>query len=172
MLANRKFALDFEMRMEGGFVADPHDPGGATNHGITVLTLSRWLGRPATAADVRSLTTEMAEEILDYDYFAPVGFNGLPAGVDLLIADLAVNSGPARALLCWGACKSAKDPIYAIDQWRRGFWRHLATFKYFGLGWFRREDQALAAARQLEKQSHVTSSNVSPGPQVPVGQGH
>ncbi len=34
------------VRREGGYVNDPDDPGGATNHGVTLGTLQRPEGRP------------------------------------------------------------------------------------------------------------------------------
>ena len=36
----RQIAEDI-VRREGGFVNDPDDPGGATNHGVTIHTLRR-----------------------------------------------------------------------------------------------------------------------------------
>ena len=73
----RKLAEDIVAR-EGGFVNDPDDPGGATNHGVTIGTLRR-LGLDVnrdgriTVADVRSLTRAQAVEIyLDHYTSAPV----------------------------------------------------------------------------------------------------
>ena len=56
------------VRREGGFVNDPQDPGGATNHGVTIHTMRR-LGLDLnkdgaiTSADVRRLTGSQAVEI-------------------------------------------------------------------------------------------------------------
>jgi lysozyme family protein len=56
------------VRREGGFVNDPQDPGGATNHGVTIHTMRR-LGLDLnkdgaiTSADVRRLTGAQAVEI-------------------------------------------------------------------------------------------------------------
>ena len=53
---------------EGGYVDDPDDPGGATNHGVTLGTLRR-LGRDLTGdgridrADVRALSARDAARI-------------------------------------------------------------------------------------------------------------
>jgi lysozyme family protein len=50
---------------EGGFVDDPDDPGGPTNHGVTLATLQR-LGRDINrdrkidVADVQALGREAA----------------------------------------------------------------------------------------------------------------
>ncbi|PIK74437.1 hypothetical protein CS379_02545, partial [Methylobacterium frigidaeris] len=49
-------ALSLVLTHEGGWSDDPHDPGGATNLGVTIGTLSLWLGRPAMRAEVRALT--------------------------------------------------------------------------------------------------------------------
>ena len=54
-------AVAFTLREEGGFTDDPRDPGGATNLGITLATLTHWRGRPATADDVRQLTVVEAD---------------------------------------------------------------------------------------------------------------
>ena len=43
------------IRREGGYVNDPDDPGGATNHGVTIHTL-RHLRGSATVADMKALT--------------------------------------------------------------------------------------------------------------------
>ncbi|MCB1401508.1 MAG: peptidoglycan-binding protein, partial [Rhodobacteraceae bacterium] len=49
------------VRREGGFVNDPDDPGGATNHGVTIHTMRR-LGMDLNGdgivdtVDVRGLT--------------------------------------------------------------------------------------------------------------------
>jgi lysozyme family protein len=42
------------VRREGGFVNDPADPGGATNHGVTIHTMRRLgLDLNGTAASTR-----------------------------------------------------------------------------------------------------------------------
>ncbi|MEI6800783.1 MAG: glycosyl hydrolase 108 family protein, partial [Pseudomonadota bacterium] len=68
---------------EGGFVDDPDDPGGATNHGVTIHTMRR-LGLDLTrdgkvdAADVRALTRTQAVDIFVDRYFTRPGLGGLP----------------------------------------------------------------------------------------------
>ncbi|MGR3447867.1 MAG: glycosyl hydrolase 108 family protein, partial [Paracoccus sp. (in: a-proteobacteria)] len=59
---------------EGGYVNDPDDPGGATNHGVTIGTM-RQLGMDLNrdgridAADVKALTRAQAEQIFVLHYF-------------------------------------------------------------------------------------------------------
>ena len=59
-----EIAYPFIAKWEGGFVNDPRDPGGATNMGITIATLSSWRGTPVTVQDVRNLTKQEARQII------------------------------------------------------------------------------------------------------------
>ncbi|MFN4131035.1 MAG: holin-associated N-acetylmuramidase [Paracoccaceae bacterium] len=83
---------------EGGFVNDPDDPGGATNHGITIGTLRR-LGLDVnrdgrvTAADVRTLTRAQAVEIYLEHYHKRPGIAALPEAVQPSVFDMYVNAG-------------------------------------------------------------------------------
>jgi hypothetical protein len=56
-------ALDLVIRFEGGWMDDPRDPGGATNHGITLSELSRYLGKTASMDDLRNLSVATARDI-------------------------------------------------------------------------------------------------------------
>ena len=64
--------LDFVFEREGGYVDDPHDPGGATNMGITLATLAAWRGREVTqgrgaAALARGSGGDLPEALLAAD---------------------------------------------------------------------------------------------------------
>lgn len=87
------------IKHEGGYVDHPKDPGGATNLGITIGTLSNWRGRKATKAEVRALTIETVKPIYRANYWNEVKGDDLPSGVDYATFDFAVNSGPARAAI-------------------------------------------------------------------------
>ena len=82
---------------EGGYVDHPADPGGATNLGVTLDTLSAWRGRRVGKADVRALTRAEATDIYREQYWAPIRGDDLPGGVDYAMFDFAINSGPRRA---------------------------------------------------------------------------
>ncbi len=83
---------------EGGFVNDPDDPGGATNHGVTLNTLRR-LGIDITrdtridVADVRALTAVQAAEIYAEHYFRRTGIGALPELLQASVFDMYVNAG-------------------------------------------------------------------------------
>ena len=93
----RQIAAEIVAR-EGGFVNDPSDPGGATNHGVTMATL-RALARDVThdgqvdVADVRALTTDDAVEIFLSQYFDRPGLSRLPGALQASVFDMYVNAG-------------------------------------------------------------------------------
>ena len=83
---------------EGGYVNDPDDPGGATNHGVTIHTMRR-LGRDldgdgdVDAADVRALTADQAREIMIEHYFRRPRIAELPESIQASVFDMYVNAG-------------------------------------------------------------------------------
>lgn len=86
------------VRREGGYVDDPDDPGGATNHGVTIHTMKS-LGLDLTgdgrvdARDVRALGPEKAAEIYVRHYFRGPRLDLLPAPLQPSIFDMQVNAG-------------------------------------------------------------------------------
>ena len=83
---------------EGGYVNDPDDPGGATNHGVTIGTM-RSLGMDLNrdgridAADVRALTRAQAEQVFVEHYFRKPRLAELPAALQPSLFDMYVNAG-------------------------------------------------------------------------------
>ncbi|WP_109464770.1 holin-associated N-acetylmuramidase [Albibacillus kandeliae] len=83
---------------EGGYVNDPDDPGGATNHGVTIHTLRR-LGLDLTgdgvvdSADVRVLRRDQAVGIFIRDYYERPRIAELPAALQPSLFDMYVNAG-------------------------------------------------------------------------------
>jgi len=83
---------------EGGFVDDPNDPGGATNHGVTIHTLRR-LGLDldgsgtVDAADVRALDRAQAVEIFVTHYYHRPRIDALPEVLRPSVFDMYVNAG-------------------------------------------------------------------------------
>ncbi|MEO0358543.1 MAG: holin-associated N-acetylmuramidase [Pseudomonadota bacterium] len=83
---------------EGGYVNDPDDPGGATNHGVTIGTLRR-LGIDldgdgrTTVSDVRRLSADQAVDIFKDHYFHRPGIADLPEALHPSVFDMQVNAG-------------------------------------------------------------------------------
>lgn len=171
--------LAFTLKYEGGYVDHPADPGGATNLGVTRATLAKWRGRPVTKAEVKALSRAEAGEIYRRYFWNPCGGPSLPAGVDAVMFDWAVHSGPSRAVRALhkvlkieqaatpgAALRSAltkADPLATIRLLcaeRRRFLARLKGFAVFGRGWSRRVDAlektALALARAAAKPSPAT----------------
>jgi lysozyme family protein len=86
------------VRREGGYVNDPDDPGGATNHGVTIHTMRR-LGLDLNqdgkvdTTDVRMLTQAQALEIYVRHYFEQPRIHLLPAPLHATVFDMQVNAG-------------------------------------------------------------------------------
>jgi lysozyme family protein len=99
---NRDSIIAFVIGLEGGYVDNPADPGGATNFGITqkFLDMARsanvTMGLPASVAD---LTQAQAASLYRTVQWAAVQGDSLPSPLALLAFDTAVNEGQARAAL-------------------------------------------------------------------------
>jgi hypothetical protein len=154
------------LAQEGGYVDDPQDPGGATNMGITLETLRQWRDDASLGPEaVRTLTRTDACEIYRAGYWHPAACGSLPRGVDLMVFDCGVNSGPRTSVkmlqrtvgvtddgsvgpITLGAVH-AMDVTTLIDQLaeaRLAYLSGLDTFPTFGAGWTRRVDAVKAAA--------------------------
>ncbi len=83
---------------EGGFVNDPDDPGGATNHGVTIHTMRR-LGLDLNGdgaidtQDVRVLSVQQARDIFVDHYFNGPRLDKLPTPIQATVFDMYVNAG-------------------------------------------------------------------------------
>jgi lysozyme family protein len=154
MKQNFDAALASVLKHEGGWADHPKDPGGATMKGVTLKTYSDWLGRQATKDELRNIPGEHLKTIYKTRYWDAVRADDLPAGVDYVVFDLAVNSGPGRAAKMLQAAVGAtpdgaiglktlaavkdQDPValvQSIQKRRQDFLESLPTFATFGNGW-------------------------------------
>lgn len=83
---------------EGGYVNDPADPGGATNHGVTLATLRRQAldldgDGQVTAADLPRLGPDQAARIFIDDYYHAPHLDRLPPPLQPTVFDMQVNAG-------------------------------------------------------------------------------
>jgi lysozyme family protein len=149
MKENFERCFDAVVGHEGGYVDDPHDPGGETIWGITRRD------HPGAWAQGRP-TIEQAREIYRKQYWAPAGCNELPRGFDLACFDQAVNQGVRPAVMDMqkalgvtidgfvgpqtvGASASAGREALALYLAERAL-RYTQTggFDRYGRGWLKR----------------------------------
>ncbi len=142
------------LKHEGGFVDHPSDPGGATNKGITIATYRRYINPKGTVADLKKLTQAQAVKVYKGEYWDKVSADKLPVGVDYVVADFGVNSGPSRAVKHLQRAVGVTEDgvlgpqtmmavkklppaviVQRITDSRMQFLRGLKTWGTFGKGW-------------------------------------
>lgn len=142
-------AFDFVLGREGGYVNDPHDPGGETNFGITK--------RDYPDLDIKNLSIKKAREIYKRDYWDKVKSEKLPLPLRLSVFDAAVNQGPGTAIkllqrslkvkadgkfgpITMNAIRSTKTSNLKANFLAERALRYVETrnFDRYGRGWFRR----------------------------------
>ena len=97
MKINFESSLSHVLVHEGGYVDHPSDPGGATNKGVTLAVFQRFFGTGKTKEDLKAITDEQLGEVYETGYWNKCRCNDLPDGVDYVVFDQAVNSGPGRS---------------------------------------------------------------------------
>jgi lysozyme family protein len=96
----------------------------------------------ATAEDVKAMPKSVAIDIYRQKYWAKMGCDDRPAGVDFVDFDLGVNSGVGRT----ASFRKALDPqnlspvayVKAHSAKRMSFLQSLRTWSVFGKGWGKR----------------------------------
>ena len=165
-------ALKAVLVHEGGKVDHPADPGGKTNAGVTQRVYDGYRRRQGREPrDVYAMSQAERDSIYRQQYWNAVRGDDLPSGIDYVLFDGAVNSGPGQAIK-W--LQRALGPRYtgridgvmatvtldaldahpdhaalidAICDRRMAFLRALRTWRTFGKGWTRR----VAAVRATGK---------------------
>lgn len=168
MQSNFETCLALMLAHEGGYVHHEKDPGGMTNLGVTKRVWEEWVGHEVDEKQMRALTHEMVAPLYKRKYWDAVRADDLVAGVDYVVFDVAVNSGPGRAVKFLQSCvgvtadggfgpatlaavkEAEKDPARLVELYcakRLEFLQSLKTFETFGKGWSRRvqevKDKAL-----------------------------
>lgn len=156
-------ALSRALVSEGGYSDHPDDPGGATMKGVTQRVYDAYRERRnLPRRSVRLIEDAELQAIYRRQYWDAVKGDRLPAGVDYVVFDGAINSGPAQSVK-WlqralgtvkvdGAIGEATlaaveaypdhDQLIALMLGRRlAFLEALKTWRVFGSGWSRRVAQ-------------------------------
>jgi len=165
---NFKEALKHVLVHEGGWADHPKDPGGATMKGVTLTTFRRHFGQNQSKNDLRNISDAQLEQIYREGYWDKCHCDELPAGVDYVVFDGAVNSGSYRsAKWLQGAVGAKRDGIIgaktlaqvaaaesahvcdSVCDERLAFLHHLRTWNTFGAGWGRRVEEVRKAALDM-----------------------
>lgn len=166
MNSNFENSLAHVLGHEGGWSDHPSDPGGKTNYGITHTVYDayrRSLG--LLPRSVRYIERKEVVNIYYQQYWVAAGCDKIPLGLDYIIFDGAVNSGPKQSVIWLQRCiqklhpkgKQCKvdgqlgivtytmckdlDVVQAINnvvEQRESFYRRLGNFNTFGAGWLNR----------------------------------
>jgi lysozyme family protein len=142
---------------EGGYVFHRDDPGGMTNLGVTKAVWEEWVGHPVDEKQMRALLPVTVAPLYRAKYWDKIKGDDLPTGVDYVVFDAAVNSGPGRAAKWLQACVGVEqdggigpktlaavtsfDASQLIEDYakrRLSFLMDLQTWDTFGKGWGRR----------------------------------
>jgi lysozyme family protein len=170
MTDNFETCLALMLAHEGGYVDHPQDPGGRTNLGVTQRVWEEWMGRPVSEKEMRALTPLMVKPLYKRKYWDACRADELMDGVDYCVFDVAVNSGPGRAIKFLQSCvgvtvdggfgpatmaavkKAEEDPARLIELYcakRLEFLQSLKTFETFGRGWSRRVAEVKEVALKM-----------------------
>lgn len=112
--------IAFVLKMEAGYVNNPHDAGGETNFGISK--------RAYPELDIKTLTVVEATEIYRRDYWVKAGCDRLEWPDCLVVFDTAVNMGTAKASAIKGRAFNWSDYLliriqYYVDLNQSAFLR-------------------------------------------------
>jgi lysozyme family protein len=186
MRSNFDKSLAEVLKHEGGFSDHPRDPGGATMKGVTERVYHAYrlnIGKPPQS--VKLISEDEIKAIYYTQYWMLCRGDVLPAGVDFAVFDLAVNSGPGRAIKMLQevlgvkpdgipgnvtlAAANAAAPVKLINSLcdaRMGFLRGLKTFSTFGNGWTARVKGVRSMAIVMAEQApSVPEGTTLPRPQ-------
>ena len=156
---------------EGGFVNNPKDPGGMTNLGCTKVVWEEHCGHPVDEKTMRALTPSDVAPLYKRKYWDKVQCDDLPSGVDYVVFDASINSGPGRAAKWLQACVgievdgsigpktlaavqafNSKQLVEDYTKRRLSFMMDLPTWGTFGRGWTTRVNEVEKTALSMLQQ--------------------
>lgn len=112
-------ALNWLKPIEGGYVNDPDDPGGATNKGVTQNTYNTWLKKNGKAAkNIKTITDEEAKAIYYNNYWLAAGCNKMSSKFAVACFDSAVNHGVGKVNDFLSAAKWKNIDLFFIARIR------------------------------------------------------
>jgi lysozyme family protein len=148
--------IPFIFREEGGFTRDPHDAGnwtgGKIGQGVLKGTNFGIAASSHPTLDIANLTKAEAAKLYRVEYWNACNCDLLASGVDLVVMDVAVNSGVGRGRSYRDATAPIRDAQKRVDVMsdkRRAFYKGLKTFSRYGKVWLGRVARIQAAATKM-----------------------
>jgi lysozyme family protein len=182
---NYDYSFELVVGHEGGYTKDSRDRGNwtsgvigkgelkGTKYGISAMTYPH--------LDIINLTVDQAKAIYKKDFWDACRCDELPAGIDYVVFDAAINHGPARAIQLIQAAVGASidgvlgpntlgkiaaaDPVKALTEFgvkRVMLYAGISTFKAYGLGWVRRAFETTLKAVAMTAPPTVDQSKEEP----------
>lgn len=129
--------LPIILKAEGGYSNHPNDPGGATNKGITQRVYDAWRdARPIFRRPVKEITDPEVAAIYRERYWDAIDGDAYEWPYNLVLFDLAVNSGVRRALLF---VKEGHTTVAGLLTRRERYYENIIAanpkLKVFERGW-------------------------------------
>jgi lysozyme family protein len=165
MQNNFEKSLALVLKSEGGFTTDVRDNGnklpdgraGSTNLGVTQANWEAFVGHPVSWNDMKALNPTTVAPFYKRKYWDLVRGDDLPAGLDYLAFDFAVNAGPGMAIktiqkaigvaqdgaigpITLSAIRAipATQLIERFSDAKEVFYKGLKQFPIYGKGWLSR----------------------------------
>lgn len=187
--AGFKRSMPYLLAHEGGKVDNARDPGGRTNQGVTQRVYNGARTRKGQEPrDVYSMTPQERDAIYRFQYWNAISGDKLPLGLDYVLFDGAVNSGPVQSVKwCQRALADAgyytgkidghmgEGTLAAIEQHtnhdaliaaicgrRLNFLQALKTWNDFGKGWMKRVADVKRIGVMFASGQRVQSPSIVP----------
>lgn len=195
MRVNFETSLYETLKWEGGYSNHPEDNGGATQYGVIQRVYNSYRRlNGLVPRDVRKITKVEMKDIYKTNYWDQISGDLLPIGLDFVVFDFAVNSGPSQAIkylqrainktekrtlkvdghmgpATLDAATSLTDlqgVITTMCDGRLGFLKRLSDWKTFGRGWTTRVKGVKATGLKMAAEGlQITQER----PEVPEGLG-
>lgn len=156
---------------------DAHDPGGDTAWGVTAATWNAAVEHGYVNGALTDASKDDLAQVLRLMFWRVVQGDKLPPGVDLVVFDMSMVSGPGRAARILQkvvgaaidgdigphtlAAVSTMWPMDVITEMTtadEAFFGTLHAFTYFGRGWIRRAEDAQTLALQMASDAAAAST--------------
>ncbi|MFG1375496.1 glycoside hydrolase family 108 protein [Xanthobacter autotrophicus] len=180
-------ALNAVLRHEGGYSNHPDDPGGPTMKGVIQRVYDGYRrGKGLGVRPVREIAEEELQDIYRRQYWNAIRADELPEGIDYVVFDGAVNSGPGQSVkwlqralglpadgemgaVTLAAARTAAETAPArlvedICDRRLAMLKALKTWPVFGRGWGRRVEE-------VRKAGKAWATGAGPARRIPVLEG-